>query len=109
MVVRSSLMASVNKVTVRKLSLKKNNEGALIKYAAIGKIFFRAKNKSEEYHTDFLLTLIEIRTKEMNIPGLAQAGITPADFEKIADGTDNKNNPVTLDRDEMLEILEMAG
>lgn len=107
-VICSSLMAAVNKVTVRKLRLNRNPE-ALIKYAAIGKIFSGSENKSEEYYTDFLLAVIETWAKEMSIPGLAQFDVRPADFEKIVKKTDNKNNPVALEHDEMMEVLEMAG
>jgi alcohol dehydrogenase class IV len=104
----SSLMAAANKATVRKLRLKKIDEGALMKYAATGKIFSSLENKSTDYYIDFLLTLIETWTKEMNIPGLAQGGVTSADFEKIVNVTENKNNPAALGREEMMEILHQS-
>jgi alcohol dehydrogenase class IV len=104
-VICSSLMAAVNKVTVRKLRSKKNAEGALLKYAATGKVFSRLENKSIDYYTDYLLTVMETWTKEMNIPGLTKGGVTSSDFEKIVAITDNKNNPVALERDEMMEVL----
>lgn len=108
-VICSSLMASVNKITVRKLRAMKTNKDALIKYASIGKLFHGSSNLSEDFYTDFLLSLIATWTKEMNIPGLKQLGIKTSDFERIVKVTDNKNNPASLDRDEMMEVLETAG
>jgi alcohol dehydrogenase class IV len=107
-VICSSLMAAANKATVQKLRLKKIDEGALMKYAAIGKIFSSLENRSADYYIDFLLTLIDTWTKEMDIPGLAQGGVTPPDFEKIINVTENKNNPVALEREEMVEILHRS-
>ena len=108
-VICSSLTTATNKVTVRKLRLKKNNEAALRKYAIIGKMFSTSEDKSGDYYTDLLLSVMETWTKEMNIPGLAQGGVTPEDLERIVNVTDNKNNPVALERDEMIEVLEMAS
>ena len=45
----------------------------------------------------------------MNIPRLSHGGVTSSDFTKIVNATDNKNNPVALNKEEMMEILEMAG
>ncbi len=108
-VICSSLMPAVNRVTVRKLRSQRSNDNALAKYAIIGKMFAGVENKSPEYYVDFLLDTIEKWTVEMNIPRLSQGGVTSSDFTKIVNATDNKNNPVALNREEMLEILEMAG
>ena len=75
----------------------------------LGKMFAGVENKSTEYYVDFLLDTIEKWNVEMNIPRLSQGGVTSSDFTKIVNATDNKNNPVALSREEMLEILEMAG
>jgi alcohol dehydrogenase class IV len=108
-VICSSLMSSVNKVTVRNLRQGKGSNVALMKYASIGKIFAGTENKSPEYYTDFLLSIIETWTAEMNIPRLGEGGVRSTDFEKIVNATDNKNNPVALNGEEMMEILEMAS
>jgi alcohol dehydrogenase class IV len=107
-VICSSLMTAVNKVTVRKLRLEKSNDEALAKYAAIGKMFAGTREKTDDFYIDFLLNTIESLAEEMKIPHLAQAGIQPEDFQKIVQATENKNNPVALRHDEMLEVLEMA-
>jgi hypothetical protein len=41
----------------------------------------------------------------MKIPSLKQYGVSPADYNRIVDATDNKNNPVHLNQDEMIEVL----
>ena len=108
-VICSSLMPAVNRVTVRNLRSQRGNDNALTKYAIIGKMFAGVENKSPGYYVDFLLDTIEKWTVEMNIPKLSQGGVTSSDFIKIVNATDNKNNPVALSSEEMLEILEMAG
>jgi alcohol dehydrogenase class IV len=107
-VICSSLMPAVNKVTVQKLRQEKNDDKALLKYATIGKMFSGDENKSEDYYTDFLLDLMENWVNRMNIPRLVQSGVTSSDFKKIVNVTDNKNNPATLNQEEMTQILQMS-
>lgn len=108
-VICSSLMAATNKITVRKLRTASYAGDALSKYASVGKLFCGADNTSADYYVDSLLALLEAWRKEMNIPTLEQSGVRPSDFKKIVNSTDNKNNPLPLSQDEMLEILEMAN
>ena len=107
-VICSSLMPATNRVTVRKLRSQRSNDNALAKYAIIGKLFAVVVDNSPEYYVDLLLDTIENWTVEMNIPRLGQGGVTSSDFMKIVSATDNKNNPVALNEEEMVEILEMA-
>jgi alcohol dehydrogenase class IV len=108
-VICSSLMASANKITVRKLRAEKSNDGALTKYTAIGKLFSSAQNKSDDYYIDSLLAHIESLRHNLKIPGLTAGGLSSSDFEKIIEASDNKNNPVILNREEMEEVLAIAG
>lgn len=108
-IICSALMAPVNKLTVRKLRLKKSNPEALMKYSLIGKIFAGSDDRSADYYTDFLLEVIDTLTKELHIPRLSGYGVKSSDHEKIVHATDNKNNPIALAREEMLEVLKMAG
>jgi alcohol dehydrogenase class IV len=107
-VICSSMMASTNKITVRKLRSEKSNNEALEKYATAGRLFSELQNKSSEYYTDSLLDLIDAWANEMKIPKLSEGGVTLNDVEKIVENTDNKNNPVKLNKDEVEEILKMA-
>jgi alcohol dehydrogenase class IV len=107
-VICSALMAPANKITVRKLRREQDISGALKKYAIAGKIFSGHENKSEGYYTDFLLSLLDSWTSEMNIPKLSEFGVKPEDFERIIKATDNKNNPALLNKEEMEEVLRSA-
>lgn len=108
-VICSAFMPAANKVTVRKLRQKKDNQHALMKYAKAGQLFSGNVGKPDDFYIDFLLDLMESWRGEMNIPKLKETGITAGDFEKIAGNTDNKNNPAVLSHEEMLEVLEMTG
>jgi alcohol dehydrogenase class IV len=108
-VICSSLMPATNRVTVRKLRSQRSNDNALAKYANIGKLFAGVVDNSPEYYVDLLLDTIENWTVEMNIPRLSEGGVTSLDFRKIVNATDNRNNPVALNKEEIHEILEMAG
>lgn len=108
-VICSTLMAPANKITVRKLRTEKNNTAALEKYTSAGKLFAGTDNRSDDYYIDFLLEHIAYLTHELKIPSLNQSGIAPTDFKKIIQASDNKNNPAILNREEMEEVLAMAG
>lgn len=109
-IICSTLMAPVNKLTVRKLLSEKTSNDALKKYAVVGRIFSgEGAEKSSNYYIDSLLDIIQSMAMEMKIPALRQVGVTSTDFERIIKVTDNKNNPVTFSADEMREALEMAS
>lgn len=105
----SSLILAANKVTLRKLRTGKITSNALLKYSTVGKMFSESTDKSDEYYGDLLLSVMETWGKEMNIPTLSDGGVTSKDFEKILNASENKNNPVPLNKEEMLEVLEIAG
>jgi len=108
-VICSALMTGCNKVTVRLLRSGHNPSGALSKYATVGRIFSTKENQSDDYYVDSFIATIESFTAEMKIPSVSDFGIKPDYFQKIVDATDNKNNPVELRKDDMMEVLEMAG
>ncbi|MBT1707165.1 iron-containing alcohol dehydrogenase [Fulvivirgaceae bacterium PWU5] len=104
-VVCSTLMTAANRVTVRKL-LAGGGEEALGRYAAVGKLFTGQSSKSDRYYIDHLLTTIETWAADMQIPGLGAYGVTRADVGRMVAVTDNKNNPVKLNAEELAEVLE---
>jgi alcohol dehydrogenase class IV len=107
-VICSSLMSSANTVTVRKLRAKGADDKALVKYAVVGKLFSGLSNKSNEYYVDHLLSHIQEMADEMQIPKLSKF-VPSAGHERIAAITENKNNPITLNHDEILEVLSLAS
>ena len=109
-VICSTLMFSVNTITVKRLRELKSEGTALAKFAAVGKyICPGGLRRSENYYVDYLLDIIRSWTVEMKIPRLGQLGIAREDFERIISITENKNNPISLTRDEMFNVLEMAS
>ena len=105
-VICSSLMSPCNRLTVKKLRETRSNDNALFKYTTVGKLFSKEINKPDDYYIDYLLDTIDELTQTMKIPTLGSYGISAAHFEKIVKSTDNKNNPVALDKEEIVEILE---
>jgi alcohol dehydrogenase class IV len=107
-VICSSLMPSCNKITVRQLRKTQTNNPALTKYATVGRIFAKESNKTDNYYIDYIVEMMEDWRLRMKIPRLANGGVSNKHFEKIASITDNKNNPIALGHDELIEALESA-
>jgi len=105
-VICGTLMEPCNSKTVSKLRKSWENETALSKYIRVGKMFSGNTQHSEEYHVDFLVSLIKGWTEKFEIPKLSDYRVDPHQFREIARRTSNKNNPVELEEDELLEILE---
>ena len=108
-VICSAMMASANRVTVRKLRDQKGGGHFLTKYSTIGKLFCGETQRSDAYYVDALLTLLDQWSDDMNIPGLQACGVVAEDFGRIVSATDNKKNPARLDADDMLAVLTMAS
>jgi alcohol dehydrogenase class IV len=107
-IVCGTLMAPANAVTVKKLRKQDQNHPSLLKYSELGKFFSNENQKNQDYYVDLFISTLFEWTKMMNIPGLAKYGIKNTDFKKIVELTDNKNNPVKLDKNELTEILELS-
>lgn len=102
------MMGPVNNLTVSKLKAQDRNGLGLKKYARIGKLFSKDKNKSDELYIDLLLELIERWTEEFGVRKLSDFGVGEEDFPKIVDATGNKYNPAALDKNELHEALKNA-
>ncbi|MBO9700358.1 MAG: iron-containing alcohol dehydrogenase [Sporocytophaga sp.] len=107
-VICSALMGPVNNITVKSLQQKDPDNIALQKYAEVGKLFSKDKNKSDAYYIEFILTQIDELTKRLEIPKLSAFNLTGKDIDRIVTGSDNKNNPVKLSPEQMAKALEMA-
>ena len=99
------MMAPVNKIMINKLRKDVPENPALSKYARIGKLFSKDKNTSDAYYIDLLLGVIDQWIEGFGIRGLGEFGVSQDDFDKIADKTGNKNNPVALTKGQMIEAL----
>jgi alcohol dehydrogenase class IV len=100
-----TLMASANAINVRELRKKGNSSIALNKYALLGKLFLDDKGKSNDYYTDGFIHYLNKLTNDFQFPGLKKLGLEEKDIELICTMTENKNNPVKLGMEELMEIV----
>ena len=100
----SRMMYECNRTTVAKLRQEKNTM-ALEKYARVGELFCGEKDKKTDFYTDYLLEFIKDCTSWLDIPALSRFGVLAGDIHEIAATTENKNNPVKINTDEIEEIL----
>lgn len=101
----ATLMAAANEINVNELRRTGSNKNALKKYAALGKIFLDENSKPDDYSIDgFINYLVEL-TEYLKLPRLGYYGLKEEDFSGICLQTENKNNPVSLGTDQLMEIL----
>jgi alcohol dehydrogenase class IV len=105
-IICGTLMAISNEVNVRELRKIKQKKTALEKYATLGHIFLDAKNRSDDYYIDGFVNYLHNMTSELCLPVLKNAGVKEKDLELICNATDNKNNPIKLEKDNLMEILK---
>lgn len=100
-----TLMASANRITVRELR-KQNTGEALQKYSKLGKLFLGKVGEKDSYYIDGFINYLYELTDEFQLPGLEGYGIQKIELDEICENSGNKNNPVKLSHEHMLEILE---
>jgi alcohol dehydrogenase class IV len=105
-VICGTLMGETNKITVNRLRVNGNNHPSLIKYTILGKLFSETDKKTDDWYIDFFLNIIDEWLHLLAIPKLSKFGITKADIERIATVTDSKTNPVKLNKEDYITILE---
>jgi len=105
-VICGTLMGACNQLTIKSLEKNKSNNEALKKYAKVGRLFSGEAGKTDIYQIKFLLDLIDEWTEKFEIPRLSQFDVDPKSFKSIVEATGNKYNPVDLNKDELMEILE---
>jgi len=104
-IVCAKLIYEVTKKNISKLSEININSNVLDKYAKIGMLISDNFNLSIKEGLESLLSfLLEIKNG-YTFPSFKEYGIKKEEFEKIASSTSNKNNPVELTKDELIEIL----
>ncbi len=100
-----SLMASANAVNVRELRRNDDNSAALKKYCKLGKLFIDNQGKSDDYYIDGFIDFLHKLISDLQLPGLKKYDLDEKDFELICNITENKNNPIKLNLNNLLEIL----
>ncbi len=101
-----SLLGEVNKKNIEKLQKTNFNNEILNKYLKVSKLFCSEKSKSESFYLNALSDSLIKWIDELKIPKLGKYGITTEHIGKIISKTDNKNNPVHLNNEELAEILK---
>jgi alcohol dehydrogenase class IV len=104
-VVCGTLMTSANKLNVRNLRKTRNNNSALKKYAILGRLFLDEEGKSDHYYTDGFIRYLSDLSDEFHLSLLGEYGLENNAIEHICRLTENKNNPVKLTLDELMEII----
>jgi alcohol dehydrogenase class IV len=104
-VVCGTLMVSANKINVRELRRGGNNKAALKKYSNMGKLFIDEEDKSDAYYIDGFVQYLYDLTDDFHLPGLKGYGLEEEDIEQICRLTENKNNPVKLTLEDLMEIV----
>jgi alcohol dehydrogenase class IV len=89
------------------LALSQNEAGLphLAKFARAGEILCGKRGTTAEETCNMLVEKIEEYARVLKIPRLGSFGITEESIGAIVDKTDNKNNPVKLDKEDLREIL----
>lgn len=104
-IICGTLMAVSNELNVRKLRESKSNPGALKKYAVLGNIFLNERNKSDDFYIDGFISYLHELTDLLHLQKLKSSGVEEAAIDKICASTDMKNNPVALDKEDLIEII----
>jgi alcohol dehydrogenase class IV len=100
-----TLMAVSNEISVRELRRKSVNPEALNKYASLGRLFLDDKDKTDDFYIDGFIDYLHHITNDFQMPGLKEFGIEEKDIQLICSTTENRNNPVKLDVEDLMEIL----
>ncbi|MEZ4771649.1 MAG: iron-containing alcohol dehydrogenase [Bacteroidia bacterium] len=107
-VICGTLMGAVNQVSGTKILTDSQYAETKKRYATVGRIFSDDEgNKADSYYVALLLEEISNRVEEMGIPRLSALGLKEADMRKIAEASDLKNHPVSLNKEEMEAVLRL--
>jgi alcohol dehydrogenase class IV len=104
-VVCGTLLAPCMRRTVEKLINEGNSLHHAVKFAQAGEILCDRRADTAEETCEMLVEKLSEFTRLLEMPTLAAFGISESDITAIADKTDNKNNPVKLDKDDLRKIL----
>lgn len=98
-VVCGTLVGIANRINVEKMISSDPYNPALIKYLSLSRIVNFTTS------LDFIVYLEELINR-LDIPKLSAFGLSENDFEKIIKDTGQKNNPVKLNYEDLLNILK---
>ncbi|MFC1730347.1 iron-containing alcohol dehydrogenase [candidate division KSB1 bacterium] len=105
-VICGTLVGAATNMTIKKLSIQKSHgESALRKYARVGTIFSKKDNLNTMQLCDLLEEKLEEWIETLHLPRLGEYGMKTSDIETVLDSIGNKNNPVPLDKNEIMTLI----
>jgi alcohol dehydrogenase class IV len=104
-IVCGTLMAPVNRLTLKNLQKTDMQHPALKKYAMLGMLFSDKRNQTDSWYQNHFIEEVERLAADLEIPALVGYGVTETDIEKIVAKTGNKYNPAPLTKEELAKIL----
>jgi alcohol dehydrogenase class IV len=104
-IVCGRLLAPALRRTIEKLASADGALHHLVKFAHAGEILCGKRGATAEETCDMLVEKIGDYTRILQIPRLGSFGITEESIGAIVDKTDNKNNPIKLDKEDLRKIL----
>ncbi|MBW2655582.1 MAG: iron-containing alcohol dehydrogenase [Deltaproteobacteria bacterium] len=105
-VICGTLLAQVIQKNIETLIRLEPKGNSLLKYANVGKLLGKTKKNDLIENARALSALLMEWTEILKIPLLGYFGITKDDIDKIVSATAQKNNPVTLTKDDLKDILK---
>jgi len=83
---------------------KSGNAGVIRKYVTLGEVLCGSSKDDEKTCSALIKFLFRLK-ETLKLPGLSQYGVSSADAMKIAIKTSNKNNPVRLNREQLIRLV----
>jgi alcohol dehydrogenase len=105
-VVCGTLMAAANEASLNHLLERRNDCESLVKYARLGQLFSTKEDGSAEFYQQAFIEQLYRLTEALNLPLLADFGITDRDIVTIISQSETKNNPAALTDAEMAALLK---
>ena len=104
-VVCGTLVAAATEANIAALRRRGDGQAALAKYAKVCVLFGGGEMKSQAYNCDFLVEKLRAWTEILKLPRLGTYGIVSGDFARIAEKTNNRQNPIQLNSSEISDLL----
>ena len=104
-VVCGTLMGAANRRNFEILCNGDKKDMAMIKYILAGKMFIGESGKSDVYYASKFIDYIDELIAGLKLPRLGEFGLEIGQIDKVVESTSLKNNPVSLDKTDMRNIL----
>lgn len=99
------LVAESLRVNWQALRTRLPESPAIAKMVRLDQLLSQVSGKADDWYGQVCSQMLTTWTVDLAIPRLGEYGIQEADLDKILAGTRNRNNPTTLNRQEIREIL----